>query len=160
MSLLRLMCGVLTVALALWARGPLLAQPPTPATGSGFISGQVIEGGTTRPVPGATVSLNVGPRIAAREVIADSQGRYVFSGLPAGEFRLTARKPGWLAGAYGLGTPLEPITIAGLGSFAPGEVLKLAEGERGRASVPVWRNAIIRGRVTDESGEPLPGTRV
>ena len=157
---LRLTFGLLTLVLAVGLHGPLLAQLPTPATGNGFISGQVVEGGTTRPVPGATVSLSVTPRMPAREVLADSQGRYVFSGLPAGEFRLTARKPGWLAGAYGLATPLEAIGISGLGGLAPGEVLRLGEGERGRASVPVWRNAIIRGRVTDESGEPLPGTRV
>jgi protocatechuate 3,4-dioxygenase beta subunit len=159
MSLLRL-TFLLTLAVAVNGRGPLLAQLLPPATGSGFISGQVVEGGTTRPVPGATVALSASPRMQAREVIADSQGRYVFSGLPAGEFRLTARKPGWLAGAYGLTTPLEAITLSDLGGPAPGEVLRLAEGERGRASVPVWRNAIIRGRVTDESGEPLPGARV
>ena len=154
MSSLRLTFGLLTLVLAVTVRGPLLAQLPTPPPGNGFISGQVVEGGTTRTVPGASVTLySVTPRGPAREVIADGQGRYVFSGLPAGEFRLTARKTGWRSGAYGLATPVE-----GIGIFD--DVLKLAAGERGRAVVPVWRNAIIRGRVTDESGEPLPGARV
>ncbi|HKE85728.1 MAG TPA: carboxypeptidase-like regulatory domain-containing protein, partial [Vicinamibacterales bacterium] len=144
------------VVLALGVAGSvtLLAQQPAPSAGSGFISGQVVEGGGTRAVPGATVTLYAAtPRGPAREVIADAQGRYVFSGLHAGEFRLTARKTGWRAGAYGLATPAE-----GIGGS--GDILTLAAGERARATVPVWRSAIIRGRVIDESGEPLAGARV
>src|SRR5687768_6830893 len=151
---LRPTLALLILVLAASVPGPLLAQLPNPATGNGIISGQVIEGGTTKAVPGATMTLSsVTPRAAARTVIADGQGRYVFRDLPAGEFRLQASRPGWRAGAYGLDEPID--------RFEAGEILRLAAGERARATVPVWRNAaLITGRVTDQSGEPLVGARV
>ncbi len=84
----------------------MLAQQATPS-GTGSISGQVVEGGTTKAVPSATVSLiSVAPRAPAREVIADAQGRYAFNNLPAGEFRLSAQKNGWRGGAFGLDSPV------------------------------------------------------
>jgi protocatechuate 3,4-dioxygenase beta subunit len=150
----RVTFGLLTLVLAVSVRGLLLAQQPPPTTGSGFISGQVVEGGTTKAVPGANVALmSVAPRGAAREVIADAQGRYVFANLPAGEYRLTARKNGWRGGAFGLDTPA-------VGLVANGDPIRLGAGERFRANVPVWRPALISGRVLDETGEPLTGARV
>jgi protocatechuate 3,4-dioxygenase beta subunit len=130
-----------------------LAQQAPPAA-TGFISGQIVEGGSTRPVPGAMVTLTfVTPRGPARKVIADGRGRYVFSGVPTGEVRLTASKPGWRSGAFGLDRPVE-----GLGPS--GETLTIGPGGRATATLPAWRPALISGRVTDDAGEPLAGARV
>ena len=105
----------------------MLAQQATPS-GTGSISGQVVEGGTTKAVPSATVSLiSVAPRAPAREVIADAQGRYAFAvvtwlliktisdlGLGVLATREVARRPA-LAGLWlGAGTTLRLAALAGL----------------------------------------------
>jgi hypothetical protein len=62
MSSRRLTFGLLTLVLAVTVRGPLLAQLPTPPPGNGFISGQVVKGGTTRAVPGAALEIDLETR--------------------------------------------------------------------------------------------------
>jgi protocatechuate 3,4-dioxygenase beta subunit len=152
MTITRRVLPIVLLGIGFAVDGPRAQQAPPAATG--FISGQVVEGGSTRPVPGATATLTfVTPRGPARQIIADGRGRYVFSGLAAGEFRLTADKTGWRTGAFGLDRPA--------GGLAPsGEVLTLAPGGRATATVPVWRPALISGRVTDDAGQPLAAARV
>ena len=164
----------LALALAGSLRGLLSAQQSDPLVGTGFVSGQVVVGGTSTPVPGAIVTLFIvsslepvdgtlpgGPRGPAPQVISDAQGRFVFSGVPAGEFQLRAARNGWQTGALGVDGPFQPQgMVVSAASPGNGQVFKLAAGERFRASVPVWPNAIIRGQVTDEAGEPIAGAYV
>ena len=163
----------LTLAVAGSLRGLLLAQQSNPLVGTGFVSGQVVAGGTNKPVPGAIVTLFIvsslepvdgtlpsGPR-PAPQVISDAQGRFVFSGVPAGEFQLRASRNGWQTGALGVDGPFQPQgMVVSAASPGNGQVFRLAAGGRFRASVPVWPNAIIRGQVTDEAGEPIAGAYV
>lgn len=156
---------VLTLALAGSLRALLSAQQSNPLVGTGFVSGQVVVGGTNRPVPGAIVTLYIvsssGPRGPAPQVIADAQGRFVFSGVPAGEFQLRASRTGWQTGVLGVDGPFQPEgMVVSAASPGDGQVIKLAAGERFRATVPVWPNAIIRGQVTDDAGEPIAGAYV
>jgi protocatechuate 3,4-dioxygenase beta subunit len=162
-----------TLALAGSLHGLLSAQQNNPLVGTGVVSGQVVVGGTNTPVPGAIVTLFIvsslepvdgtlpsGPR-PAPQVISDAQGRFVFSGVPAGEFQLRASRNGWQTGALGVDGPFQPQgMVVSAASPGNGQVFKLAAGERFRASVPVWPNAIIRGQVTDEAGEPIAGAYV
>ena len=155
----------LALALAGSLHGLLRAQQSNPLVGTGFVSGQVVVGGTNRPVPGAIVTLYVvsssGPRGAAPQVIADAQGRFVFAGVPAGEYQLRAARNGWQTGALGVDGPFQPQgMVVSAASPGNGQVFTLAAGGRFRASVPVWPNAIIRGQVTDEAGEPIAGAYV
>ena len=101
------------------------AQVPGPAPraappSTGIVAGQAVDGTTGRPIPGALVALNVVPAglggltsgdtipidrlmsldfasvlSGVNQVIADSQGRFAFTGLPQGTFSLQATKPGW-----------------------------------------------------------------
>jgi hypothetical protein len=68
----------------------LLAQQPAPVTGTAVISGVVIDGTTKTPVPGASMSFvrdtSDGIRMPAREILADAQGRFVFTAIPDGRF--------------------------------------------------------------------------
>ena len=157
--------AIVLLGLALDLPGRLLAQQVNPLVGNGLISGQVVAGGTARPVPGAIVTLFIvsssGPRGPAPQVIADAQGRFVFSGVPAGEFQLRASRTGWQTGAWGLDGPFQPQgMVVSAGSPGDAQVIKLAAGERFRATVPVWRPALISGHVLDEAGEPLAGARI
>jgi len=56
---------------------------------------------------------------AARKVITDSSGRFVYRDLAKGPYALTAMKPGYVSGNYGKFVPL-----------GPGSSLELADGER------------------------------
>lgn len=120
--------------------GPTTAM----ATGTGVVFGQVTEAESNRPVAGAIVTLNVTGSTPIR-VMADAQGRFGFRDLPAGRFNLSTIRPGWVDGAYGRTRPAGPALT-----------LSLAAGEKvSGVTVPMWRYAVIAGRVVDESGEPL-----
>jgi hypothetical protein len=113
-------------------------------TGTGVIFGQVTEGDSNRPVPGAIVSINL-PGGQAIRVMADGQGRFGFRDMPAGAFSISTSRAGWVDGGYGRTRPSGP-TMA----------LALAEGDRvSGVVVPMWRYSSIAGNVADESGDPV-----
>lgn len=128
--------------------GPGGGLTPIPQ-GTGLILGQIVEGGSSRPIPGALVTLNLRASRPIR-ALADGQGRFVFRDLPKGSYGLTATKPGHVDGAYGRLRPSGP-TLS----------LDLADGERASGvSIAVWRYAAIAGFVQDELGEPVVNTAV
>ncbi|HTI63821.1 MAG TPA: carboxypeptidase regulatory-like domain-containing protein [Gemmatimonadaceae bacterium] len=67
------------------------AQVPAASQSAGVIAGRVIDASTLEPRPGASVAVVGTPRGA----IADSAGRFVISGVPAGDVRLRARMLGY-----------------------------------------------------------------
>ena len=129
---------------------------PKPQTGTGLIAGKVVEAGSQTPVAEAVVTLfgpnnpnvpNLGDR---RRVMVDGQGRFVFTGLAAGSYRLISDQFGYMLGVYGA---LRPSTDA-----LP---IDLADGQRViDATIPMWRMVSIAGRVVDEAGEPVVGVIV
>lgn len=135
-------------------------ERPAPADAS--ILGQVVDA-SGAPVAGAVVTLSGGlaqislTTSAAREleggphrVLADAEGRFVFSGLAAGSYSLTATKSGYLPGAYGRRR-----------HGAAAQSLVLAQSERQTTvKIPIWEFVAINGMVTDEAGEPMVGIRV
>jgi len=128
------------------------AQPQPPSTG--MIVGQVVDADSGRPVGESVVTLmgNAGQAVnpltaaaAARKVIADSQGRFVYRDLPKGRYNVTTLKPGYVAGNYGKLVP-----------SGPSSAIELAEGERVLdVRIAMWKHAAITGRVADEAGEPV-----
>lgn len=74
--------------LALILAAPLSAQNP------GVIAGQVVERGTGRPIPTATVDVTT-PEGAHRSTRTDSAGRYRISDVPAGRLSLRVRSIGY-----------------------------------------------------------------
>jgi hypothetical protein len=133
-------------------------QPQRPATralppgGTGIIVGQVVDGGTSRPVPDTMVWLLVGgiqgdetPR-----VMTDAEGRFFFLNVPAGRYGLHAQKIGYLRGTYAQKAPLDA-----------GRDLEIADGQfLTDIALPIWKYAAIGGTVTDEHGEPVVGVTV
>ena len=153
-------CVALTAARPQQTAAQAPARPPMPVipafgTGTGAISGVVIDAKTGRPIPGAIAGVAilvrnvVGP---ARRQTTDSRGRFVFTDLPASDgYILSGRKPGYEAdGAFGRGTS----------ALSP-RALSLADGEwRADATIRLWRQAAINGTITDEAGEPVAGATV
>lgn len=127
---------------ALLGPGPAtLAQ--TPATG--LIVGQVVDGASGRPLAGAIVAIAGNVNAARRpRILTRADGRFVFSGLTAGAYSITATRDGYVEGSFGRTRP-----------GGSSRALLLRDGERtGDATVPMWRTAAIAGTIVDEAGEP------
>ena len=142
--------------------------PPPPATG--LIVGQVVDGATGRPVPGAIVSLvastaslvasglvapgevemtAAGPAVPMR-MITDAEGRFVLRNLAKGRYSFSATANGYLIGQYGQGR-----------AGGPGYPIELEEGEKVfDATIRLWKAATITGTVLDEANEPTVGVSV
>jgi len=125
------------------------AQPT--AVGTGMIAGRVVDEDTREPVPGAMVSLAAIVPPAAREsarpaairpVKADSQGRFVFTGLIDGGYALLAQSEGYAARSAPQGTYLtKGAAVTDL-------------------TLPITKFGTITGTVRDDSGDPVVGIEV
>ncbi len=148
------------------APGP---PPPPPKPGTAFILGRVVDAGSGRPIAGAIVSL-IGTSGAVpgappivpegfveglvpggpsqpRQVVADSEGRFVFRGLTQGSLGLSVRAPGYVVGAYGQRRP-----------GGPSRQIALEDDQKVMdATIRLWKFASIGGRMVDEAGEPAIG---
>jgi hypothetical protein len=131
--------AIVTLALA----GPLFAQSPP---GTATLAGRVVTD-EPAPAPLRRVSVMLNPAEGngvGHTVISEDDGTFRFTGLPAGRYLLSARKPGWLRANFGAtrpGRPGTPIAIAG-GATRDGIVLPMARG------------AAVSGIVLDPSGDP------
>src|SRR5262245_20092650 len=132
---------------------------PPPATGTGLVIGQVIDGTTGRPVPEAMVDLlpaglvapptapNASPR---GRVITDSSGRFFCATRPASRDNLRALKAGYMDSRGIVRRPMGPVTP-----------IDLVDGQKLLdVKMPIWKFATIAGTVIDEAGEPVVGAEV
>ena len=117
----------------------------------GSIAGRVTDAATGEPLAGAIVVASVQPqgppfrRTYPRGVSA-ADGSYLLSDLPEGNFAvLTAVRDGYL-------------TFNGEGN--PNVDTFLESGASLRRDIHMERGVVVRGRVTDEAGAPLPGAGV
>jgi len=149
---------------------PAPQQPPTPKP-TGLVVGQVVDAGSMKPIPAATVVITGGntqgvtlptgefiaqgdPSAGApapRQVIADGAGRFMFRELGSGAYTLRANSPGYSAGLFGQNRP---------GGASQPLVLEREDERRGGLVIKMWRNGVLSGRVVDELGEPLIGMPV
>jgi hypothetical protein len=116
--------------------------------GTARVSGRVVHQESGAPVRFAQVMLS---GRAQRMVETDEEGRYSFTDLPAGPYRLHARKDGFVElsfqGARSRGRSSKSVT--------------LAEGQSlDRIDLGISRGGVITGVVTDEAGEPIVGVQV
>ena len=122
--------------------------PPPPKPTGGIVLGQVIDSVSGRGIAHALVRIEGRNGVTTR--VADDRGRFFFTRLPAGEFRLTAEKRGFLDGQYGR-------------SRAGGEGTPLVLYDNQwmtDAQVALFRPATIAGVVVDDGNEPVIGVKV
>ena len=145
---------------------PVPAVQTPPAQQKGFILGRVVDAGSGRSVPGAIVTLQgavsgaetemlqaglISPDAAANpQIIADSDGRFVFRQLGPGSYGIAVRAAGFAPGSYGQRRPSGPSRRITLEQDQ--QVLD--------ATLRMWRYASISGRLVDESGDAAVGTSV
>src|SRR5262249_2721235 len=142
------MTMVVSIVLALALVGGQTA--PTP----GQLSGRVLVEGTNAPLAGARVTLiparPIGPPRSgpfrppppAPETTTDENGRFEFSGVAEGDYKLDVRRTGYAALTDWLGR--------GATVHAP------SDGN----DVHLQRGGVITGRVLDGSGQPLPDLQI
>ena len=147
-----LIASIATAALAQQGAARDTPQRSAPA-GAGNISGVVILDGATSGTPfrRAIVTLTGTGITTSRQVLTSDEGRFVFTGLAAGSFNLTAEKPAYVKTYYG-------STRAGR---PPGTPLTLSEGQQLTGiSIPLMKGASISGRMLEESGAPVVAGQV
>jgi len=80
----------------------------------------------------------------------DETGRFIFDGLPAGRFTVTAEKTGFVRAFHGSTDP----------GRGPGVPVALANGETANIAIRLLPGAVITGVITDVSGRPAMGIPV
>ena len=125
---------------------PQRSQRVDPLTSS--IRGRVTTADTGAPIRGAEVRLSMDGRFS-RLVTTNGEGRYELRNLPAGLYKLSVSKSGFITLEFGQRRPFEAAgTIA------------VSEGQTAAGNVALIRGGAIFGRVLDSFGEPSIGTRV
>ncbi len=122
-----------------------------PTTGTASITGMVVDDeDPARPVRRAVVTLTGAGLRPNRGAITDDEGRFTLRDLPAGRFRLTAERAGFVTSIYGAKRP-----------GRPGTDLVLSAGQRlVDLRLRLWRGAVLAGTIVSEAGRPLANTTV
>jgi hypothetical protein len=121
----------------------------TPA-GTAKISGRVVSAESGSPIRRAQINISSRDANFNRNVATDAEGRYEIAGLPAGRYRLSVNKAGYVPLEYGQARPFEagkPIDITS------GQVLE-------KIDFGLPRGSAITGRITDEFGDPIADVQV
>lgn len=102
------------------------------------------------PLQRARVTVTGGSLISPRVTGTDDSGRFMMGGLAAGQYTISAEKPGYLKMNYGAAQP------ARLGT-----PVVLSEGKQAAGlSIALPRGAVMTGTVTNSAGEPEPDVQV
>jgi hypothetical protein len=122
-------------------------QPQAPATAT--VRGRITAAATERPLHRVRVTLNGGVPNAP-SAVTDTRGEFEITDVPAGSYRLTATRAGYLTIQYGQRRPREAGRTIEVEAGAVFEGLAMA----------LPRGAVLAGRVTDELGEAAPAVTV
>jgi hypothetical protein len=128
---------------------PRDAAGPAPAPATAIVRGRITAAANERPLHRVRVTLDGGiPN--APSAVTDTRGEFEISEVPAGSYRLTATRAGYLTIQYGQRRPREAGRTIEVETGAVIEGLVMA----------LPRGAVLAGRITDELGEPAPGVTV
>ena len=121
----------------------------TTATPTGRMSGRVVAADSGRPIKRARVFITAA-ELPGRGVLTDDNGAFLLTDLPAGRYTINASKSGYIQLSYGQRRPLQA-----------GTPLQLLDGQQFKGvDFALPRGGVISGRVSDESGDVMPGVAV
>jgi hypothetical protein len=132
------MTARLGILLGLWC-GVALAQTES-------LTGTVTNSVDATPIAGARVTLSGGGN-AYQTVLTDAGGRFVFGGVPHGNYSLMADRAGYLAPGQG------PRGVPAIVNVA-------VQGKPDPVAMQLTPGATLTGSVTDEAGLPIPSPEV
>src|SRR4051794_6110986 len=128
------------------------AQPPpgdADARGTAVIRGRILTAGG-RPARRALVRILAPSGGVPRTATADLDGRYEFTEVRAGDYRVSAGKPGYVALEYGQQR-----------AFEHGKMVAVRAGQTiEKIDITLAASGAIAGRVFDEQGDPLEAVSV
>jgi hypothetical protein len=128
------------------------ARPSTPVAApaaTGRLTGRVVAADTGRPIKRARVFISAA-ELPGRGMLTDDNGAFDFTALPAGRYTINASKSGYIQLSYGQRRPLQA-----------GTPLQLLDGQQLKSvDFALPRGGVISGRVSDESGDVMPGVSV
>ena len=131
---------------------PAAAQSPANVpVNTGSIEGLVLKAATGEPVKKARVSLRKEQgRSQPSFAITDLNGRFTFTEVAPGNYRLRVERNGFVSQDYGQRRPSSPGTPL---NVRPGQQLQ---------DVAFWLvpSAVLTGRIYNEDGEAIPRVRV
>jgi hypothetical protein len=120
------------------------------------IEGRVIAQATGSPLKNAVVTLRQMPASLSQRLNAklvqqtNEEGRFLFTGIPAGAWELSADKRGFVTGKYGA-SKYDP----------QGSQITLGPNDQVKDLVlTLIPQAVVAGRVLDTEGQPVEGARV
>jgi hypothetical protein len=131
------------------------AKPALPILpGDLSIAGRVVEQGTDQGLAGAVVALASVDRARALVTFTDQAGRYAFTHIAAGAYRVIASHPGYVNTEFGL----KP----GQTDQTPRSGVITLERDVARLNVDLLltRGVTVTGRVTRHDGRPVPDATV
>jgi hypothetical protein len=153
------LCGALLFVTLLGATFCFAQRPDAPvAAGSSSIAGKVTAAageGRHNPLSGVTVKLTAAtPNSAVQTAVADSEGRYEFTRLPAGKYTLEAA-------AEGFRSWTSAVTLSSGQSLAENIALQISSVEekievQGEATEIATESVSATATVTDQQLEELP----
>jgi hypothetical protein len=128
-------------------------RPAAPAPqGTATVAGTLVSADSGRAVRQARVTLSGGDVRFGRSVLTDDQGGFRFANIPAGQFTLSASKPGYLDVVYGQRRP---------GTGRPGTPLQIRDGDRlDKVALVLPKAGVVTGTALDELGDPVIGLTV
>jgi len=126
------------------------AQSAAAAAPAGRLSGRVLTADTGRPIKRARVFISAAELPGGRGALTDDDGVFDFPDLPAGRYTINASKSGYIQLSYGQRRPLQA-----------GTPLQLLDGQQLKGvDFALPRGGVISGRVSDETGDVMPGVLV
>lgn len=143
--LLTLSAQVLLICLACHPRFPAFPLAAATAGTAGSVGGTVTSAVSGMPLAFADVHLLSAAGIKITSTKSDRRGRFLISGVPPGEYRLSAGRRYFATGRYG------QQTWNGIG-----DLIAVAEGKNVEVEITLHRLGVITGMVLDENGEGMP----
>lgn len=143
-----------------WLAAAIVQQSPglVPA-GRASIAGRVVESGSNRPLPDTIITLQSVVKRAELQTTTDGDGRYLFEGIGAGAYRVTAALDGYAAHTW---SDLDAYVMPNGGRLTFGQVtLNVTEGQlRTGVNFVLERGGLLAGKVTSTDGQPTKDAMV
>ena len=137
------------LAMGVLAAANVLASGQTAGPGKYRIAGRMVNAATGEPVRRASVALLAeSDSHTVASVESDGEGQFVFTGLGAGKFQLTASKRGFRTAFYDEHEEYSSAIVTGEGEETGGLVFRLVPG------------SVLYGVVAGDGGDPVEGARV
>ena len=114
------------------------------------MTGRVVAADSGRPIKRARVAIAAAELQGGRAMLTDEMGAFDFADLPAGRYTVTASKSGFVQLSFGQRRPLQA-----------GTPIQLLDGQQLKGvDFQLPRGGVVSGRVSDESGDVMPGVAV